>query len=242
VVTNANLLIRTLVELADNLVEEFDVVDLLTHLSVRCVDVLDVAAAGVMLGSPSGTLRVVASSSEAMRVLELYELQADQGPCVDCFASGEAVVDVDLEAVDGRWPRFAPLAIATGFHSVHAVPLRLRGRTIGALNLFRSGTGSLEVADVTAAQGLADIATIAIIQHQVSVDAQALNLQLAEALNSRITIEQAKGKISQAAGLDMDRSFQRLRGHARAHNLRLTVLAADVARGAVLPNDLDPLG
>jgi GAF domain-containing protein len=241
VIPDADLLIRTLVELADNLVDDFDVVDLLTLLADRCVEVLDVAAAGVMLAAPSGALQVVASSSEAMRVLELFELQADQGPCVDCFAGGEPVVNVNLQAADTRWPRFASEAVAAGFGSVHALPLRLRGRTIGALNMFRADQGTLDASDVTAAQGLADIATIAIIQHQVAVDAQTLNLQLSQALNSRIVIEQAKGKISQAANIDMDRAFQRLRAHARKYNLRLSQLAADIADGTTNPNQLDPL-
>ena len=238
---NENLVIRTLVELADNLVEDFDVVDLLSHLADRCVDVVDVAAAGVMLAPPSGALQVVASSSEAMRVLELYELQADQGPCLDCFGTGEAVVNVDLAAAGSLWPRFAPEAVAAGFRSVHAVPLRLRGLTIGALNLFRSDVGALDAAEVTAVQGLADIATIAIIQHRVTIDAQRLNSQLSEALNSRITIEQAKGKISQAENVDMDSAFRRLRRHARSHNLRLSDLATDVASGTLDPSSLDPL-
>ncbi len=240
-ITDENLLIRTLVELADNLVEDFDVVDLLTHLAGRCVEVLDVAAAGVMLAAPSGALQVVASSSNTMRVLELYELQADQGPCVDCYASGEPVVNVDLAAANSRWPRFGPQAVGAGFQSVYALPLRLRGLTIGALNMFRAGQGTLDAADLTAAQGLADIATIAIIQHRVTVDAQTVNMQLSEALNSRIMIEQAKGKISQATNVDMDRAFQRLRAHARNHNLHLSQLAADIAAGTTRPDNLDPL-
>jgi GAF domain-containing protein len=242
VTTDKNLLIRTLVELADNLVEDFDVVDLLIRLTDRTVDALDVAAAGVMLAGPSGALQVVASSSEAMRVLELFELQAREGPCVDCYDDGEPVVNIDLTAANTRWPRFSAQAVAYGFLSVHAIPLRLRGQTIGALNMFRTDQGRLDSEDVTAAQALADIATIAIIQHQVALDAQTLNLQLSQALNSRITIEQAKGKISQAAGLDMDRAFHRLRNHARRNNLHLSRLATDIANGTILPNDLDPLG
>ncbi|MFZ0250197.1 MAG: GAF and ANTAR domain-containing protein [Acidimicrobiales bacterium] len=236
-----NLLIRTLVELADNLVEDFDVVELLSHLAGRCVEVLDVDAAGVMLAPPSGALQVVASSSEAMRVLELYELQSDQGPCLDCYATGNAVVNVDLAAAGSRWPDFAPQAVDAGFRSVHALPLRLRGITIGALNLFRVDAGTLGAVAETAAQGLADIATIAIIQHRDAMDAQNLNAQLSEALNSRITIEQAKGKISQAANVDMELAFQRLRSHARSHNLHLSELAADVAAGTLDPKSLDPL-
>jgi GAF domain-containing protein len=240
-ITDEQLLIRTFVEMADNLVEDFDVVDLLTRLTDRCVEVLDVDAAGVMLAAPTGSLQVVASSSGAMRILELYELQADQGPCVDCYATGEPVVNIDLGAVDSLWPRFAPQAVGAGFRSVHALPLRLRGRTIGALNMFRTADGSLDDGDVRAGQALADIATIAVIQHQVSVDAQTLNLQLSEALHSRIVIEQAKGMISQAANIDMEHAFKRLRDHARNHNAQLSQLAADVAAGVTHPDSLDPL-
>jgi GAF domain-containing protein len=239
--TREALLVQTLVELADNLVDEFDVIDVLTVLSDRCVEVLDVDSAGVMLAAPGGELQVVASSSVAMRGLELFELQANEGPCVDCFVSGEPIVNLELSAVDARWPRFAERAVVDGFHSVHALPMHLRGITVGALNMFRIAPGSLHTEDVLVAQALADVATIAIIQHQASVDAAVLNTQLSEALNSRIIIEQAKGKVSEASGLDMDRSFQRMRNHARNHNLRLTELARGIAEGTTSIVGLDPL-
>ena len=235
------LLVRTLVELADNLVDDFDVIDVLTVLSDRCVEVFDVDSAGVMLAAPGGELQVVASSSDAMRGLELFELQVNEGPCVDCFVSGEPIVNLELAAVDDRWPRFARRAVAVGFHSVHALPMHLRGSTVGALNMFRMSEGSLRAEDVLAAQALADVATIAITQHQAAVGAAVLNTQLSEALNSRIIIEQAKGKVSEASGLDMDRSFQRIRTHARNHNLRLTELARGIAEGTMSIVALDPL-
>jgi len=234
-------LVRTLVELADNLVDDFDVIDVLTVLSDRCVEVLDVDSAGVMLAAPGGQLQVVASSSVAMRGLEMFELQANEGPCLDCFISGEPIVNLELSALDDRWPRFARRAVVDGFHSVHALPMHLRGITVGALNMFRVDTGSLHEEDVLVAQALADVATIAIIQHQASVSAAVLNSQLSEALNSRIIIEQAKGKVSEASGLDMDRSFQRIRNHARNHNLRLTELARGIAEGTTSIVGLDPL-
>ena len=239
--TREALLLRTLVELADNLVDDFDVIDVLTVLSDRCVEVLDVDSAGVMLAAPGGELQVVASSSVAMRGLELFELQANEGPCVDCFVSGDPIVNLELSAIDDRWPRFARRAIADGFRSVHALPMHLRGRTVGALNMFRLATGSLADEDVVVAQALADVATIAIIQHQASVGAAVLNSQLSEALNSRIIIEQATGKVSEASGLDMDRSFQRIRNHARNHNVRLTELARGIAEGTTSIIGLDPL-
>jgi GAF domain-containing protein len=235
------LLVRSLVELADNLVDDFDVVDLLTLLSHRCVEVLDVSAAGVMLAAPTGGLQVVASSSEAMRTLELFELQADEGPCVECYATGTAIVNLELSLAGRRWPRFAARATDDGFRTVHALPMRLRHRSIGALNLFRSEGGVLGPDDVGIAQALADVATIAILQHQAAVDARMVNEQLNQALNSRIAIEQAKGKISEASNIDISQAFSRLRNHARNHNVRLADLAADVASGRIDPRSLDVL-
>ena len=239
---NQTLLVRTLVELADNLVDAFDVVELLTLLSDRCVETLDVAAAGVMLATPAGNLQVVASSSDAMRTLELFQLQSDEGPCVDCYRTGQPIVNLDLAEIGGRWPTFAPHAITAGYHSVHSLPLRLRGQTIGALNMFRADDGALDDDDVTASQALADVATITILQHRAVLDTQFLNEQLNGALNSRIVIEQAKGKISEAANLDMDKAFLRLRHHARNHNLRLGDLARSIAEGTIDPRSLDPHG
>jgi GAF domain-containing protein len=234
-----SLLIATLVELADNLVDSYDVIDVLTVLSHRCVETIDVDATGVLLAWPGGDLQFVASSSESMKVLELFQIQADEGPCVDCYRTGAAIVNQSLTEEDGRWPRFTPRALEQGFRAVHCLPMRLRGRTIGALNLFRTHQGILEPEDVAVAQGFADVATIAILQHQTSQNASTLNDQLSNALNSRIIIEQAKGMIRQALNCDMDEAFGRLRAHARNHNEGLTEVAMLVVEGRIAPNSLD---
>jgi GAF domain-containing protein len=234
-----SLLIATLVELADNLVDDYDVIDVLTVLTHRCVDAVDVDAAGVMLASPIGELQFVASSSESMTILELFQIQTNEGPCVDCFHDGLAITNHALSESDGRWPLFTPRALALGFRAVHSLPMRLRGRTIGALNLFRTHQGTLSEDDVIVAQGLADVATIAILQHRSSLDASALNFQLNNALNSRVIIEQAKGMICQSTSCDMDEAFNRLRAHARNHNEGLTTLATRVVATSIAPNDLD---
>ena len=181
----------------------------------------------------------MASSSEAMRVLELFEIQAQEGPCLDCYRTGRPVVNQDLAAVDGRWPRFAAEALAAGFRSVHALPMRLRGTVIGALNLFHVEPGEMRPADVDAAQAFADVATIAILQHRAALEAQVLNEQLNHALNTRIVIEQAKGMVAERAGLDMEQAFATLRNHARNHNLRLVDVAGDVISGALAVSALD---
>ena len=229
------LLTATFVELADTLVDDFDVVDLLTQLTSRCVEVFDVDAAGIMLAGRDDVLRVVASSSAAMRVLELFELQEAEGPCPDCYRTGEPVVAIALDASDERWPRFAPEAVKGGFRSAVAVPLRLRGSTIGALNLFRTTDGDLDADDLAAAQAFADIATIGLLNRQAADDAARINRQLSEALDSRVVIEQAKGMVAERVGTDMDEAFELLRSHARSNNMRLAVLAKDVIDGVVAP-------
>ncbi|MBW4077706.1 MAG: GAF and ANTAR domain-containing protein [Acidobacteria bacterium] len=233
------VIINTLVELADNLVDHFDVIDLLTLLSDRCVEALDVDAAGVLLASPGAELQFVASSSESMRVLELFQIQMNEGPCVDCYLSGAPVVNVALDEANGRWPLFTPRALEHGFNSVHSLPLRLRGRTIGALNLFRTLQGPMGDDDIIAAQGLAHVATIAILQHRATLDANTLNEQLENALTSRIIIEQAKGIIAQSTQCGMDQAFGRLRAHSRNHNQGLTGIASAIVAGTLSANDLE---
>lgn len=234
------LVARTLIELADTLVDDFDVVELLTRLVDRCVEVLGVSAAGLMLLAPEGDLRLAASSSEAMRVVELFELQSQEGPCLDCYRTGEPVVNQDLAIVNGRWPNFAPVALEAGFRSVHALPLRLRGQVIGAVNLFRTDERAMHSVDILAGQALADMATITILQHRAAVESQVLNEQLNFALNSRVLIEQAKGVLTERAGIDMEQAFTRLRNHARNHNLRLVDVAQQVIDRTLDTAALDP--
>ena len=227
--------VRSLVEMADTLVEDYDVVDLLTGLADRCVSLLGVSAAGVMLASPAGRLGLVASSSEAMRLLELFELQAQEGPCLDAFRTGEPVGQENLEAGAGRWPSFSAAALQAGFRSASALPLRLREVTLGALNLLSVTRAPMGEPDVIVARAFADLATLSISQHRASAEAQRLNEQLSGALTSRVVIEQAKGVISARAGVDLSEAFSRLRAYARNHNLRLT----DVAQAAT-DGTLDP--
>lgn len=233
------MLARTLVELADSLVADFDVVDLLTLLADRCVDTLDVAAAGIMLAGPDSVLRVVASSSEEMRVLELLEEQAAEGPCFDCYRTGAPVRNQQLESALDRWPRFTPEATAAGFTSVQALPMRLRDTVIGALNLFHTDASAISQDATALAQAFADVATIAILQNRASREAEVVNEQLSRALNNRIVIEQAKGMIAERLGLDMGEAFATLRSHARNHNQRLVEVASAVIDGNVKPSSLD---
>ena len=218
---------RSIAEMADTLVDDYDVVDVLTGLADRCVSLLGVTAAGVMLASPAGSLGLVASSSETMRLLELFELQAQEGPCLDAFRTGERVEHQDLEAESGRWPSFSAAAVREGFQSVSALPLRFRDVTLGALNLFSVTQEPMSEADIMVARAFADLATLGIVQHRT--EAQRVNEQLSAALTSRLVIEQAKGVVAERAGVDLAEAFSRLRAYARDSNLRLT----DVAQAAV---------
>jgi hypothetical protein len=219
---------RSIAEMADTLVEDYDVVDVLTGLADRCVSLIGVTAAGVMLASPGGSLGLVASSSETMRLLELFELQTQEGPCLDAFRTGERVEQQDLEAESGPWPSFSAAAVREGFQSVSALPLRFRDVTLGALNLFSVTQEPMSEADVLVTRAFADLATLSIVQHRASAEAD-MNEQLSAALTSRVVIEQAKGVVAARADVDLAEAFSRLRAYARDSNLRLT----DVAQAAV---------
>jgi len=222
---DGQLLSETFVELTDTMVAGFDVIDFMHVLTDRSVQLLDVSAAGLLLADPRGELRVVAASSEAARLLELFQLQNDQGPCLDCFRAGQPVAAGDLAAEAARWPRFAPAARQAGFAAVQALPMRLREQVIGALNLFRAGPGAFDPVDIRIGQALADVATISLLHERSMRHSDTLNEQLQTALNSRVVIEQAKGKLAERLGLDMGQAFSLLRDHARSRNLRLSDLA-----------------
>jgi GAF domain-containing protein len=222
-------IVQALVDMADTLVDDYDVVDLLTGLTERCVNLLDISAVGVMLVSQQGDLRLVASSSEAMRILELFELQSREGPCLDAYHAGEPTEHQNLRAVSGRWPAFTVAALEAGFQSVFAIPLRLRDTIIGALNLFSVGQMPMDERDVIVARAFADLAAISIEHHRVTTEAQLLNEQLSVALTSRIVIEQAKGVMAERSGIDLAEAFTRLRHYARSHHVLLT----DVAQGVI---------
>ena len=227
---DGQLLSETFVELTDTMVADFDIIDFLHVLTRRSVELLDVSAAGLLLADPRGELRVVAASSEAARLLELFQLQNDQGPCLDCFRSGQPVSATDLGA-DQRWPRFADAAGQAGFSAVQALPMRLRDQVIGALNLFRAAPGDFDAESVHVGQALADVATISLLHDRSMRRTDTLNEQLQTALNSRVIIEQAKGKLAERLGIDVNQAFSLLRDQARNRNQRLSDLARAFVEG-----------
>jgi len=219
------------VTLVDSLLDDFDVVDLLTDLTERCAALLDVSAAGLLLVDPLEQLRLLAATSEQARELELFQLQADQGPCLDCFRTGRPVSVPDLAATE-RWPRFTVAAHEAGFVSVHAIPMRLRDEIIGALNLFHTTPGSLDPARLRVGQALADVATIGLLQQRAIARRDILTAQLQTALNSRILIEQAKGIIAERVHCDLATAFSLLRRQARSSQRRLSDLAQAIVDGS----------
>ncbi len=221
-------LAEVFVEVADTLVDDFDVIEFLETLTSRTAELSRVASAGLLLANPHGQLQFMAASKESVRLLELFQLQAREGPCLDCFHGGIAVINSDLVGARARWPQFAPRAVGAGFRSVHAFPLRWHETVIGALNLFSTDVGELEPADARVVQALADIATIGLLQQRAIRDRELLTEQLQGALNTRITIEQAKGVLSRIHGVSVDAAFDLLRDYARRNHLRLGQLAQSV--------------
>ncbi len=226
---------QAFVALADTLVDDYDVTDLLDQLVGHCVSLLAADAAGLLLVDAQHVLRPVAASSEDARTMEMLQVQAEEGPCVEAYRTATQIRVPDLAAASARWPRFAAAVARSGaFSSVHAIPLRLRGEVIGAMNLFHRATGPLPDDDLALAQALADVATIAIMQERLIRRSEVVTEQLQVALNNRVVIEQAKGILAQRFREPMDAAFERLRRYSRSNSKRLAEIARRIAE-----NDLD---
>jgi GAF domain-containing protein len=216
------------VEVADTLVDDFDVVGFLDNLTIRAASVSGAEAVGLVLADHRSRVRLMAASNESGTMLELLQIQNQEGPCLDCVASGVPVVNADLEHAVDRWPLFAPRALEAGFQSVHAFPMRLRSEVIGALNLFGTERSKFDEGEVRVVQALADVATIAILQERSLARAENLTEQLQSALNSRIVIEQAKGALAQSEGISTTAAFELMRTRARSGRQRLVDVAQEV--------------
>lgn len=227
------------VAIANSLVDGYDAVDLFEGLTQGCAHVLDIASTGLLLADEHGVLHVVAASSEAARDLEAFQLQREEGPCLDCYRGAVPVLVEDLSRHIARWPVFAPAALAAGFASVHAVPMRVRETVLGTLGLFHTKVGALSADDLDLAQALAHVASVAMVAERALSDVCAVNEQLQTALRSRVVLEQAKGVLAERGQVDMAEAFARLRGYARDHNAKLTdisqrVVTRELAAEAVL--------
>lgn len=227
-VVSTERLADVFVEVADRLVDDYDVIEFLQLVTNRTAELIGASDVGLLLADQRGRLQFVAASNEGVKQLELFQVQNHEGPCLDAFRSGEAVVNADLDEANDRWPRFAPRATAAGFRSVHAIPLRLRVEVIGAMGVFGADVGRLEDADVQMAQALAHIATIGLLQEQISGRSEVLAEQLQSALTSRAAIEQAKGAIAEFRKVSIDEAYVILQANARGTQRRLSEVARSV--------------
>jgi GAF domain-containing protein len=224
--------LNAVVSLVDSMLDDFDVVELLTDLTERCATLLDVEAAGLLLADPRKHLHLMAATSERSHELELLQLQADEGPCLDCYATGQPVTVADLSTQRERWPQFVPAATDAGYASVHAVPMRAAGTVLGALGLFGTRIGDLNDADLLVANTLVHVACVAILQDHAPTPSTVLP-QLRAALNSRIVVEQAKGYLREHVNISIEDAFTMLRQHARSHGEHLT----EIARSLISDSD-----
>jgi GAF domain-containing protein len=230
-------LMDAFVEMADTLVDDFDLVDFLHHMTDHTAAISGSSSVGLLLGDEHGRLNFMAATSTGAEHLELYQLQTREGPCVDSVRSGQPVVVTDLHQATHRWPSFAPMAVAAGFGSVHAFPMRLRDRVVGALNVFGAEVAPLDETDARVIQALADVATISLLQERALAAASTLTQQLQGALSSRILIEQAKGVIAASNDVTLRQAFESLRKYARSHHVLLSDLAARVVDREVNPSE-----
>jgi GAF domain-containing protein len=223
---SADRLARVFVEVADTLVDEFDLIEFFQTLATHTAGLLDASPVGLLIADQRGRLEFMAASDENVKLLELFQVQEQEGPCLDAYRTGAPVVNADLRDAAARWPAFAPHAAAAGYRSVHAFPLRLRSEKIGALNVFSTKVGGrLDDHDIRIVQALADVASIGLLQQRAITRAELITEQLQGALNSRIIVEQAKGAVAQARGVSVDEAFDLIRRYSRSHSRRLSDVA-----------------
>jgi transcriptional regulator with GAF, ATPase, and Fis domain len=232
--TREELLVRAFVTLADSMVTDYDLIDLLQTLVDQATELFDAEASGIIMGPDVDHLDVVVSTSEKSRLVGLMQLSAGEGPCVEAVTTGNVVSVANTAEITDRWPKFAAEALDAGYVSVHAIPMRLRGQIIGSLNLFRNHEGALNKADAIAAQAMADVATITVLQERTVRDGSIVNVQLQRALDSRIIIEQAKGVIAQSQGIDMQAAFDLIRRESRRRSVALTAIATQIVEGRAM--------
>ncbi len=228
----------TLVDLADTLVAGYDDVEMFYNLVEGCTEVLPIDHAGLMLTDAAGDLHVMAATSEVTHLIELLQIQNEQGPCLDAFRSGQVVESGPITGPEAqeRWPELSKAASDAGFGSITALPMRLRDRILGALNLFRVAPEPLSRDDLAVGQAFANIATISILQARATDDAREIIDQLQRALDTRVVIEQAKGYIAQFSQITMDQAFNRIRGYARSNNLLLRDVASGIVARELAPS------
>lgn len=231
--TRESLLVQTFVTLADSLVATYDIIELLQTLVDQSNELFDASACGIILGPDDAHLEVIVSTSEVSRIVGLMQLRAGEGPCVEAVTTGAVVSVVNTGEIHDRWPTWAEAAAGSGYVSVHAIPMRLRGETIGSLNLFRDHEGALNEADAIAAQALADVATISVLQERTIHDGTIVKEQLQKALDSRVIIEQAKGVVSHTHRLDMDEAYRLIRHHSRSTQTPMAKIATGIVDGSV---------
>lgn len=217
------------VAVADTLTTDFDVLDLLHTLVEQCTQILDTSAGGLMLMDGNGELQLMTSTSEAADFVEVMQLNASAGPCIECFRTGTAQSVPSIKDLGERWPDFQKAAIGGGFKSAHATPMRLRGQVIGTMNLFSTKRGALSERDAAVAQALTDVATIGILQERMVKEVNTMAEQLHKALDSRVLVEQAKGMIAHSLDMDMDAAFSAIRAYAHANKLTIRAVAEGVS-------------
>ena len=222
---DATALAITLIEITNSVTQGAETIEIFTELAGKCVNLLPVAAAGILLRDVTGTLQVIGASSPSAHLLDLFQVQNEQGPCLECTMTGMPVTDVELQAT-GRWPRFAALTRAQGFQAVYALPLRSRDVTVGALNLF--AREPLSSSRLVVAQALADTATLSLLQVDPHIDLQIVIRRIHLAVESRNTLEQAQGMIAQRFSIDAEQALIRLQDVSESTALSLVEVATAV--------------
>jgi ANTAR domain len=210
------------------LIRDHDVTDVLSRLVRDSAELLSADAVGVLVSNSQGEVELLSSTSHDLTELELFQIQQDAGPCIECMRTTAIVAVIGTEQINARWPEVGPAIVAAGYQAVHAYPLRWHGLTIGAMNVFQSALDAAPPDELMLGQALADIATIVLVQ-STDLTLQQVTDRVQQALQARTDIEQAKGVLAYRHDIDMAAAFELLRGMAAADSTLTASAAAVIA-------------
>ncbi|MGW7412317.1 GAF and ANTAR domain-containing protein [Streptomyces sp. NPDC054863] len=227
---------KAFVSLADSFAEDVDPTVLLDRLAAHCVALTSTDAAGIMMIDARGSLRTMAVSDSRAALLELFQMQSGQGPCIDAWHEQHRLDVPDLATQESRWPDFVPLARELGFRGAYALPMKVNGQGVGALNLLREDPGTLTDTELALAQALADVACVAVVRWQADpARPHDVLTQVQAAVSVKATIETAKGLLAAAGGIGVQEADAALHRYSRLHGMSPSDAAQQLVRRTLDP-------
>jgi GAF domain-containing protein len=230
------LLAQLVVDLLDVQSTQGDLYEMFSVLVDGCAELFDASAVALLMTTSRSTPRLVASKVRVGDADALFEIQRLDGPCTAAIASNEVVSAANLEEHASRWPEFAAIIGSAGYRGVHAIPVSVRGKTLGSLTLFTEKAQMLNETELRVARTVAMVAAVIITMSRALQEADEMVTQLQRSLGRRITTEQAKGMVARRLDVEIEDADEMMAEFASQSKRKTIDVARDIVNG-LLPID-----